>query len=404
MAKQFFDTNVGRYFKSIRSIPIFSNGGADEASAGAEMVERRTKVLRILCALRIEKNLEPTLKMRLKCLRDECKLRSYLEENNKKETISFDHIKNKFALSEGIISKIFKEFEDEDLWKYWEARIFDELENIPTLPNDIFGVFADLKNFENEFFKANLRLVVSIANSFRKLCYLSRLDFSDFIQEGNLGLYRAVRRFDPKKGYKFATFAQWWIRRSILSIIDNDSSIIQVPAHILEKKRCILKVSAKMESYLKRNPTPEEIINEFKTREDLKSKFETYKLTPKKVREILDFPANVFSLDKKVTVKKGGFQVLLKDLISDKNLSPEDNMFASNLEETIDAIFSEILTEREIKIMNLRFGRKGNVAHTFEEIADKYEISRQRIEQIQQKVFRKLRHPKRSAILEQFLR
>ena len=252
-------------------------------------------------------------------------------------------------------------------------------EEIKTLQRDV-DKGADAKK---RLAEANLRLVVSIAKR-----YVGRgMLFLDLIQEGNLGLIKAVEKFDYKKGYKFSTYATWWIRQAITRAIADQARTIRIPVHMVETINKLIRVSRQLLQELGREPSPEEIAKEMN-------------MPVERVREILKISQEPVSLETPIGEEEDSH---LGDFIKDDNVPvPAEAAAQTLLKEQLDEVL-DTLTEREQKVLRLRFGMNDGRARTLEEVGREFDVTRERIRQIEAKALRKLRHPSRSRKLRDYL-
>lgn len=307
------------------------------------------------------------------------------EEEPDADDLTDDELED-FVRSSATPDQLLDEIADDSVRLY-----LHEIGKIPLLTSEeelelAFQIRDGSQRAKDKMAEANMRLVVSIAKR-----YTGRgLDFLDLIQEGNTGLLRAVEKFDPDKGFKFSTYATWWVRQAITRAIADQARTIRIPVHMVETINKLLRTQRRMTQKLNREPTLEELSKELE-------------MEPEKIEYIMKIKQDISSLDAAVGRDGEEDDSVLGDFIEDEDsATPEESATSELLREQISAILNT-LSDREQKIVKMRFGLDGNKNHTLEEVGQEFAVTRERIRQIEAKALAKLRKHKDSKKLYEYL-
>lgn len=369
----------------------------------AKAIKKRQEIIKLLASVKLSpvfvNRMIKGVKLRINAIRE--------QERN-----IVNIIMRQIGISRPLFLKIFVGFEtDYDIIERFKEACPDKAEQLETVRGDVKRAqkrlvmiekaekmpvkdykenYKDLSKAEStarvakrEMIEANLRLVISIAKK-----YTNRgLQFLDLIQEGNIGLMKAVEKFEYRRGYKFSTYATWWIRQAITRSIADQARTIRIPVHMIETINKLNRIQRQLLQKMGREPTPEELAEEMEMPED-------------KVRKVMKIAKEPISMETPVGDDEDSS---LGDFIEDSNiLAPQDSADLEGMGETVREMLST-LTPREAKVLRMRFGLGMNTDHTLEEVGKQFDVTRERIRQIEAKALRKLRHPSRAERLKSFL-
>ncbi|AHG60309.1 RNA polymerase sigma factor RpoD [Buchnera aphidicola] len=361
--------HLSEVFKQFRLVPKQFDHLVNNMRNMMERVRKQEKIIMKLCVEKCNMPKENFIKI---FSGNEVNNSWFIKEQNKNQPWS----KNLIKIKDSVLSSMQKLIEIEE-----ETGL--TIEQVKDINKRMSIGEAKARRAKKEMVEANLRLVISIAKK-----YTNRgLQFLDLIQEGNIGLMKAVDKFEYRRGYKFSTYATWWIRQAITRSIADQARTIRIPVHMIETINKLNRISRQMLQEIGREPTPEELSEKMLIPED-------------KIRKVLKIAKEPISMETPVGDDDDSH---LGDFIEDTTLElPLDSATSESLRSATHDVLSG-LTAREAKVLRMRFGIDMNTDHTLEEVGKQFDVTRERIRQIEAKALRKLRHPSRSEILRSFL-
>jgi RNA polymerase primary sigma factor len=357
------------HLRTVRLVPLFTNGVIRDIKAKIAAIREQERVIVNSVVRKVGIPRAQFLEMFVEHESDSA-LMDHLVEANPKKKDALEEVRTEVKRAQKRLALLEK---SEKMAISYYKKVYKDLSKSESLA----------RAAKREMIEANLRLVISIAKK-----YTNRgLQFLDLIQEGNIGLMKAVDKFEYRRGYKFSTYATWWIRQAITRSIADQARTIRIPVHMIETINKLNRIQRQLLQKMGREPTPEELAEEMEMPED-------------KIRKVMKIAKEPISMETPIGDDEDSS---LGDFIEDSNiLSPSDSADLEGMSETVREMLST-LTPREAKVLRMRFGLGMNTDHTLEEVGKQFDVTRERIRQIEAKALRKLRHPSRAERLRSFL-
>ena len=369
------DYIVKRYLNEVGSFRLFRDISPQyEAELGKRLVLVREQIL-----ARVRQS--TTQEKSLVSFREEILLSEYLSnvvECGERALLDIQTLQKKFPqVPKPVVKKLFHESLGEE-WQYWTQRFIERVGKAEGLPQSLTASFSDLRAISTEFVEANLRLVVSCA---KKLNGSSRLDFMDRVQHGNAGLIRASIYFEPLRGFKFSTYATWWIRQSMSRGEAEDARVIRIPSYGVEMLRMLHRIELKMQGNSLEKPSCADVVLEFR-------KHSRHSMREQTILDMLQVAGELLSLDRLIGDDEGE---AIHSVIGDETMpSPEELLLGKDREEIVEKTLAR-LTDKERRIIRMRFGFEDGEEHTLQEVGDALGLSRERIRQVEAQAIQKLK-------------